>query len=146
MKTSIKLIITLVTFLSASHAIDAQQISMENCSSSTTNRTIKLENSSENEDITIAIPKDLGCMHIAISSTINSGYLTVEIYDPKGNKKGNFSIESQVKSSASKSEMVCGQLQKQINDPIAGDWVVKLIPNNVSGDISINTLQMERKQ
>ncbi|WP_298758554.1 hypothetical protein [uncultured Psychroserpens sp.] len=142
MKKSIKLVTCL--FLLLSLTIHAQQNSqhIQQCDAVTLNRNIQLDGSSDTEEIKIEVASNAKKLHIGINSTIKSGYLTVEVYDPKGNKKGNFSIESQVKSSSKKKELVCGQMQKHIDEPIKGDWVIKLIPNNVAGDISICTSMM----
>ncbi|RNC86959.1 MAG: hypothetical protein ED556_05920 [Winogradskyella sp.] len=118
--------------------VNAQQISQKSCSAVCLNRTIQLDGSSDKETITVDVSEDTGKMHLNINSKVESGYLTVELYDPKGNKKGNFSIESQSNSSKTK-EQVCGQMQKYIEDPIKGKWSVVLVPKKVVGDVSICT-------
>ena len=140
MKNSIKLMTCFIFFLSLS--IQAQQNNQHQCDAVTLNRSIQFDGSSDTEDIKIEVADATKKLYVSINSTIKSGHLTVEVYDPKGNKKGNFSIESQVKSSNKKKELVCGQMQKQIDDPIKGNWVIKLIPNNVAGDVSICTSMM----
>ncbi len=109
------------------------------CNATTLSRNIELDGSSDTEDIKIEVSDETKKMFIGVNSTIESGYLTVEIYDPSGNKKGNFSVESQVKSSDKKREQVCGQMQKQIEDPEKGTWRVKLIPKNAVGKIHIQS-------
>lgn len=111
------------------------------CSSTSLSRNIELDDSSDTEDIKIEVSDEVKKMFIGVNSIIESGYLTVEIYDPSGNKKGNFSVESQLKSSNKKKEQVCGQMQKQIDDPEKGTWRVKLIPKNAVGQIQIQTSQ-----
>ncbi|WP_298903327.1 hypothetical protein [uncultured Psychroserpens sp.] len=140
MKKSIKLVTCLFLLLSLS--IQAQQNNQKHCDAITLNRSIQFDGSSDTEEIKVEVADSAKKLYVSINSTIKSGYLTVEVYDPKGNKKGNFSIESQVKSSNKKKELVCGQMQKHIDDPIQGNWVIKLIPNNVAGDVSICTSMM----
>ncbi|WP_299116638.1 hypothetical protein [uncultured Winogradskyella sp.] len=135
MKKSIQLFLCLFLF---SALIQAQQRQLDSCNSTSTNRTIQFDGSSEQQAIIIDVSKDTNKMHVSINSTVKSGYLTVELYDPKGNKKGNFSIESQVNTSEKK-EQVCGQMQKHIEDPVNGKWTVLLVPNKVIGDVSICT-------
>ncbi len=135
MKKSINLFTCLTLFMFFSLSMFAQQ-----CDVVTTNRNIQLDGSSDTEEITVEVTEDITCLSIGINSTIQSGYLTMEIYDPKGEKQGNFSVESQLKSNAKTKELVCGQMQKQIKEPLKGKWVVKLIPNNVKGDITIHTM------
>lgn len=119
--------------------LQAQQNSQQSCNAISLNRSIEFDGSSDQENITIDVSENTNKMHISINSTVDSGYLTVELYDPKGNKKGNFSIESQLTSNNKKKELVCGQMQKHIDDPIKGKWIVKLVPNKVYGKVSICT-------
>ncbi|WP_299114507.1 hypothetical protein [uncultured Winogradskyella sp.] len=142
MKNTIKLVSTLSFFLLFTLGVFAQSQSTHQCNSTTSNRNIELEGSSDTENIKIEVDKDVNKIHIGVSSTIKSGYLTVEVYDPKGNKKGNFSVESQIKPGDKKKELVCGQMQKQIDEPIEGTWIVKLIPRDAVGTISIHTSQI----
>ncbi len=135
MKKSIYLLVYLFLFTSV---CQAQIHNQHSCNAVSLNRTIELNGSSDQESIIIDVPKGTSKMHVSINSIIKSGYLTVELYDPKGNKKGNFSIESQL-NSTKKKDQVCGQMQKHIEDPLKGKWIVLLVPNKVIGDISICT-------
>ena len=139
MKQLIKLFTCLTLFLLLSTTVVGQQ-----CNGITLNRNIELDGSSDTEEIKVEVSKDTTTLFIGINSTIQSGQLTIELYDPKGNKHGNFSVESQLKSNKSRTESVCGQMQKQIKDPVKGDWIVKLIPNKVIGNVSICTSLTEQ--
>jgi len=144
MTKSIKLITAVVLFLMSTPIALAQH---SNCSSSLS-RSIKLDKSSKKEEIKIEVADNVKCLNIGLNSTISEGSLTAEIYDPNGDKQGYFVVESQLSSSSSSSgknsEMVCGQLNKTINDPMKGDWVVKLKPKKVTGKIQIHTHQSEK--
>jgi len=140
MKKSIKLFACLSLIMFLSFSATGQQ-----CDGITLNRNIQLDGSSDTEEFKVEVSEDIESLQIAIISTIQSGYLTMEIYDPKGVKQGNFSVESQLNSNAKKKELVCGQMQKTIKDPIKGNWVIKLIPEKVKGDISICTTQVLQK-
>ena len=135
MKKTFKLFACLFLFTAI---VNAQQFSQKSCNAVCKTRTIELDDSSDKETITVDVSEDVNKMHLNINSNVKSGYLTVELYDPKGNKKGNFSIESQSKSSKTK-EQVCGQMQKYIEDPIEGKWTVVLVPKKVVGNVSICT-------
>ena len=115
----------------------------QDCTAINQSRNIELDGSSENEEIKLNVADNVKKLHVGINSTISTGYLTVEIYDPKGKKKGYYSVESQMSSNAKKKETVCGQMQKEITDPLKGDWVIKLIPKNVKGNISIHSGQVQ---
>ncbi|MEM7186862.1 MAG: hypothetical protein AAF466_09400 [Bacteroidota bacterium] len=144
MTKSIKLITAVVIFLMTTPLAFAQHSSCH----STLTRSIKLDNSSKKEEIKIEVADDVKCLGIGLNSTISEGSLTVEIFDPNGDKQGNFSVESQMSSSSSSegknSEMVCGQLNKTIKEPMKGDWVVKLKPKKVTGKIQINSYQSDK--
>ncbi len=116
----------------------------QHCGNMTT-RTIELEDSSDNEAIKLEVEDNTECLQIGVNSTIKSGSLTMEIFDPKGDKQGNFSVESQISSNAKKKELVCGQLNKTFKEPIAGTWTVRLKPKRVTGKINIHSHQGENK-
>jgi len=119
----------------------------ENCSNTNTTRNIQLDDSSSNEVVKVEVKENAKHLMIGVNSTISSGSLTMEIYDPKGNKQGNFSVESMMSSSSSSKgknkETVCGQLNKSFQDPMKGDWTIKLKPKKVSGKIQINSHQLQ---
>ncbi|KAA3618362.1 MAG: hypothetical protein DWP94_14580 [Flavobacterium sp.] len=140
MKKSIQLLVFIFAIVMCTQATFAQD-----CTSVNTSRDIELDGSSEREEIKLNVDADVKQLHLFINSTISTGFLTVEIYDPKGKKRGYYTVESQTKSNAKKKETVCGQLQKQISDPMKGDWVVRLIPKNVKGKISIHSGQVQEK-
>ncbi len=161
MKTSIKIIALVMFILGSGPLLYAQQNSNSNsnhnsnhnnnhnCSSYQTSKSINLDNSSKNESVIIAVTEEVMCLNIGISSNISSGALTMEIYNPNGDKQGNFSVESELNSSSSNggksSETVCGQLNKTFKEPMKGDWVVKLKPKKVTGKIQIHSHQASNK-
>lgn len=100
----------------------------------------------EPTNIIIKVDKQTVNFFLDISCKVRLGGLTVEIYDPKGEKQGEFSIESQMDkklpltgSDENEREIVNGNISKQINEPIKGDWFVKLIPNNTFANILIKS-------
>lgn len=100
-------------------------------------RAIAIDEQSQQETIVIPIDSETLQFELNIQSTISKGKLMIEFYDPKGNKKGNFSIVTQMKSSGS--ERVSGDLSKQIKDPLDGEWTIQIIPLKVNGEILITT-------
>jgi hypothetical protein len=89
----------------------------------------------------------LGPLNLKITSTLFAGDLTIEFYDPKGEKQGNFSIANQAilqKPDSIKrplNETVRGEITRNFENPGKGEWVVKLIPKNASGFLEINSVQ-----
>lgn len=133
--------IKLLAVLSLTLFITAPVIAQKSCSSSRETKNIQLDGTSKTEEIQLEVTKDLTCLNIGLNSTIENGSLTVEIFDPKGDKQGNFSVERQMSSNSSSSgkskDIVCGQLNKNIQEPMKGKWTVKLKPKNATGDVTI---------
>jgi hypothetical protein len=84
-------------------------------------------------------------MSLWIASNISEGDLTIEIYDPSGDKKGDFSIGcvlNKIKQGNSTDEdksreIVQGRINKSINNPLKGTWIIKIFPKNATGQIQI---------
>ena len=98
-------------------------------------RSITLTNDSKEEEIIITVEKAVLRFDLRCSSTLTSGTLTIEVYDPKGVKQGNLTIGTQLNSS--KEEVVNGDIRKSLKEPHAGNWRVKIIPKDVTGEIKI---------
>jgi hypothetical protein len=78
-------------------------------------------------------------LNISIGSRTNQGELTIELYDPQGEKHGYFTIGSPAFSSK---ESVTGAFEKKILNPKKGDWIVRFIPKNASGSVEVNCTQL----
>lgn len=113
-------------------------------------RKIDLNGDSTTEEIKIEVQKGTSGLEMAISSVIRSGSLTIEIYNPNGEKKGNFSVGGQLKPSTidrnkkdggGKSEVANGRITKYIENPQLGNWVIKIIPERAEGGVSITSRQ-----
>ena len=131
-------------------------------------RTIQLKNDSKTEEIIIDIkPKTLK-LAMWINSSVTHGTLTIEVYDPKGTKQGNYTIgtqlisgkyssctndgqpqligkysNGQLKLISEKKEIVQGNIRKSLVEPQFGKWIVKIIPTDVTGNIRIQTANDE---
>jgi hypothetical protein len=145
MTKSIKLIVAVGLILFITPITFAQY--KQNCSNYNTTRNIELDDSSSNEVVKVEVKDNAKHLMIGVNSTISSGSLTMEIFDPKGNKQGNFSVESMMSSNSNSKgknkETVCGQLNKSFQDPMKGEWTIKLKPKKVSGKININSHQIQ---
>lgn len=114
-------------------------------------RSISLSGDSEREEIEIEVEDETLNLNISIKSTLKAGGLTIEIYDPNWVKQGNFSVgiqlnlnkpSSELKDNKSKNEVVNGQIEKKVKEPIAGNWVIRIIPNRAEGSVSILSKQI----
>src|SRR5690606_12511303 len=57
---------------------------------------IKLDNDSEIKEIILQVRDSVNSLTIKVQSNIEGGELTVEILDPKGDNRGNFSIAGKI--------------------------------------------------
>lgn len=103
------------------------------------NRTIKLDDHSGEQIIPVEISDTTSEFLLTINCGVQSGLLTVEIYDPTGAKKGNFSVKGDYSSSSSWSEDVGSVINKRFMRPLKGTWSLKFIAKKVSADIHIST-------
>ena len=115
-------------------------------------RRISLDQESEKYEILLPVSGPINSFSIKISSEIFNGKLTIEIYDPNGEKQGNYSVDNQTSNRPDKSvksntkEVVSGRISKLIEYPINGVWKVLIIPTNATGQILIESDQMSSKQ
>lgn len=110
-------------------------------------RSINLnDKDTETKNITIEVSEKTLAMGLNISCKVLLGNLKIEIYDPKGKKQGEFSVESQYsnklplsENDAYNKEVVEGQIEKRISQPIPGQWIIKLIPEKVYASVQIKS-------
>ena len=107
-------------------------------------RNIQLKNQDSNEkNIKINVASNTSSLNLLIASFVYLGNVTIEIFDPNGLKKGNFSVESQVEEtipiSGEPNETVQGQINQRIESPIKGTWIVKIRPTKAVGTVNIQT-------
>lgn len=81
-------VILLLSFLTGfSHGQDKTDLN--------SSRDIILKSESQEQKVPVTVPDKCTSVNFKVSATIQEGGLTVEIYDPKGEKQGNFSISCQ---------------------------------------------------
>ncbi len=112
------------------------------------NRNIRLNGDSEKEEVKVEVNEKTKLFILKIRSDIRAGALTIEISDPNGEKKGNFSVGSQLnmsmknrKEKNSKKETVHGEINKIFKEPLTGNWIIKIRPSKSHGIVRINTKQ-----
>jgi hypothetical protein len=100
-------------------------------------RTIRLDNESELLEVLIDIKNNVQRLELWINSSVTYGKLTIEVYDPDGIKRGNYSIGNQMGLEIQ--ETANGNIRKSLFEPQPGDWKVKVIPNEATGTIKFST-------
>jgi hypothetical protein len=104
------------------------------------NKEIELTDfDSEKREIKINVAKNTSRVSLNINCQIEVGNLTIEVYNSKGKKQSNFSVEGSSKSKykKGKGESAHGQINLNTSSPIEGDWVIKVIPKQAIGKILI---------
>jgi hypothetical protein len=99
---------------------------------------ISFNDQSETTDLKFPVSQVTN-LNMAIGTRTNQGELTIELYDPQGEKQGNFTIGSPAFSSK---EPVTGTLEKKITNPRKGEWIVRFIPKNASGSVEVHCTQL----
>ena len=125
----------------------AQTISNNERTSYNLHRKISLQNCSEVKEIKIEV-NEKGCrFNLRVRSAITAGKVKLEIFDPIGKKQSNFSIGCQTDPELTLNslspdkhvitEEVIGLTAKLIENPMLGDWLVKITPEKAVGNVTI---------
>ena len=109
-------------------------------------KQLQLDGKTETQEITMPFKDSLEYVSIKINAVIQSGELTVELYNPSGEKYGNFSISGVISKVTKKEELLLrghsystgasGNLLRTIKDPQRGLWKAKLITKKAVGVIN----------
>lgn len=115
------------------------------------NRNIKLQSTSERKEIPLDITSNTVVLKLKIDCQLYYNELSIEIIDPNGKKMGSFTVENMRKHEKGQkatsleekyTELVAGQIDKEITNPIKGKWVIQIAPKNeVHAEINISTKQ-----
>jgi len=100
-------------------------------------RSMRLDNDSKSFVVKINIKDNVQRFEFMINSSVHIGKLTIEVYDPKEIKRGNFAVGTQLNSEIE--ESATGNIRKSLFEPQSGEWKVKIIPVSATGTIHITT-------
>ena len=106
-----------------------------------TQRSIRIDADSKPKEVSIKVKSDTKKLDIAILSAVTKGKIKIELYNPDGVLKGSFTIETQVSSATA--EKVTGNIRKYLKQPKPGTWIIKIIPVEATGEISIRSTTIE---
>lgn len=114
-------------------------------------RKIELKEDSNPKQIGIEVNTKECRFNLRIRSSIRAGAVTLEIYDPKGKKHGNFAIgcqtdpdytlNQQAPGESNSTEHVNGMTSKLIENPLIGEWQIKILPQKAVGEVKIEFSQ-----
>ena len=116
--------------------------------------SIELIGSSEARELQVEIAEDNCQFSLDIDAEIEKGSIKIEIYDPKGKKKGVFltgtTADNEVLISAKTAEKdtkrsncierVNGRIMQQ--NASSGVWLIKIQPKNAHGRLAFNNQQI----
>jgi hypothetical protein len=116
----------------------------------TTQRSTRLifDGASSPSEVKVNITDDNNFLGIRISSEFYQGRFTLELIDPKGNKRGTYILKSDdavvTGSHTESSESVNGSLAKDFINPEKGTWIIKAIPQSARGKMEVKIIQKSR--
>lgn len=108
-------------------------------------KNITLSNQSDNnEPISFKVASKT-TLHIGIRAQISSGTTSIEIYNPKGVKEGEMSLNFKPKSGSNEEnggiEYTSGALDKTISRAEVGEWQIKVSSKKSEGTVAISVAQ-----
>ena len=114
-------------------------------------KLIKLNNESDEQVIVLPVKDSVNSITIVVYSNIQAGEVTIEIYDPHGEKHGYFSIGCQSNTMITNRnkypgksvyytnpDKATGNLSRTIKNPGKGDWKIKILPKDAHGTVNID--------
>jgi hypothetical protein len=111
-------------------------------------KSVTLKGESGEQEVSLPLRDSLTYINFEIKALITSGDLTVELYDPDGEKYGNFSLAGSSSSgNRQNTEFIrgktyyaeaSGSLVRYVKFPKRGMWKAKVITKNAAGVIDFN--------
>lgn len=113
---------------------------------------IRLKGETEVKEVIVPLRDSLNSVNLSVTSSIRTGELTIEIFDPTGEKYGNFTLGYQTNNSVSLKkenqkittqdidngdEKAHGNLFRTIKNPVRGAWKARITNKGAVGNILI---------
>jgi hypothetical protein len=106
---------------------------------------LRFAGESKASEVKIKMTDEYNYLKILINSNFSSGQITVELLDPKGEKRGEYNLKSNemiiTGSNTTVQEEVSGNLQKDFFNPLKGEWIIRAIPVSAEGTINVMIIQ-----
>jgi len=109
----------------------------------TINTSIELNGNTGEQDIDFEVQETSNLLSISIHCLLESGASKIEVRDPMGNKKGEFQLKGTNNKTDGWEEKVNGHIQKQFNNPMKGDWKIRIYANQASALVDITAQQQQ---
>jgi len=105
--------------------------------------SLDFKDESKKAELKIKFTDEYNILSVRMSCQLSSGSLVVYLIDPKGEEQGTFTVKAGddvVMGEHTKIlQQVMGQMQKQIINPLKGDWIVRAVPSNASCKLDIHS-------
>jgi hypothetical protein len=110
-------------------------------------RQITLKGDSGEQEVSLPLRDSLSYINFEIKAIITSGEVTVELFDPYGEKYGNFSLAGSTNSNNNVDALIrgktyfaeaSGSLVRYVKLPKRGMWKAKVITKNAVGAVEFN--------
>jgi len=111
-------------------------------------KTLTLKGGSGEQEVQLPLRDSLNYINFEIKAVITAGELTVELFDPFGEKYGNFSLAGSYNSSNKQDAEIVrgkiydaeasGSLVRYVKYPKWGMWKAKVITKNAAGVVEFN--------
>lgn len=156
MKNSLKISVIILTGL----LMNTNSLSAQNGTLHAQPTYIKLNGETEVREVIVPLRDSLNSVNIIATSSIRAGELTLEIFDPTGEKYGNFTLGCPINNTLSQKkenqkitardinnsdEKAYGNLFRTIKNPIRGAWKAKITNKGAIGIIQIQFMNQSSK-
>lgn len=101
-------------------------------------RVIKFDNDTKKEEIIINVKEETPVMELSVTGKVSYGKLSVEVFEPNGNRVRKFIVKVKTKSkNPDEKGMSIGEINKTVKNPELGNWKIELSGIKVTGEINI---------
>lgn len=107
-------------------------------------KSISFDNESESTKVEVGVEEKYNFLQFQIHCRLQAGSVKILLLNPKGVEKGEIVVKAE-NDNISKGkkttvrEEVSGEMDKVFRDPVAGNWIVKVMPTNAVGEIRIRS-------
>ena len=99
-------------------------------------KMVKLNPKSVVQEISVEVEPNTNGLQLNINCRLDYGKVILELYDPKGKRRGKLSLGGSSTQQNPQEEE--GKLESSFYDPLAGAWIIKVTPTLASGSVSLN--------
>jgi len=108
-------------------------------------RLINFKDESKLTEVKVNMTDDYNYLNINISCNFDKGSVLIELVDPKGEKKGNYSVKTDdsvvIGDKTTTQEHVMGEMAKEFTTPLKGEWIIRATPISATGRVQIEIIQ-----